>query len=124
MLTSSALAMALFLLSASCFVSQVVGQHQAVSVLRCMPTARCDVSPSFGLSELRRPCRDSAHSRQPPGDEQLREVLAQVRLSPLLQRCSQASSNGSGAPAAGLDCQADWAAMLSLGEQQRLAFGR
>ncbi len=47
-----------------------------------------------------------------------------MRLSPLLQRSSQASSNGNNAAAAGLDCQADWAAMLSLGEQQRLAFGR
>ena len=70
------------------------------------------------------PRRDGAHARRPPGDKQLREVLAQVRLSALLQRSSQASSNGSSAAATGLDCQADWAAMLSLGEQQRLAFGR
>ena len=70
------------------------------------------------------PCRDAAHARRLPGDDELREVLAQVRLSPLLQRSSQASSNGNSAAAAGLDCQADWAAMLSLGEQQRLAFGR
>ncbi|CAL5224458.1 g7149 [Coccomyxa viridis] len=68
--------------------------------------------------------KDVAHARRPPGDDELREVLAQVRLSPLLQRSSQAPSNGNSAAAAGLDCQADWAAMLSLGEQQRLAFGR
>ena len=66
-------------------------------------------------------------SRRPPGDEELRAVLAQVRLSPLLQRCgpsASANSNGNGSAAVGLECRADWAAMLSLGEQQRLAFAR
>lgn len=51
-------------------------------------------------------------------------MLAQVRLSPLLQRCGPRAPSGNGAAASGLDCRADWAAMLSLGEQQRLAFGR
>ena len=51
-------------------------------------------------------------------------MLAQVRLSPLLQRCGRGAPSGNGAAASGLDCSADWAAMLSLGEQQRLAFGR
>ena len=67
-------------------------------------------------------------SRRPPSDEELRTVLGQVRLAPLLQRCgpaaSASSSNGDGSAAVGLDCRADWAAMLSLGEQQRLAFAR
>ena len=67
-------------------------------------------------------------SRRPPNDEELRTVLGQVRLAPLLQRCgppaSASSSNGDGSAAVGLDCLADWAAMLSLGEQQRLAFAR
>lgn len=62
--------------------------------------------------------------RRKPGDDELREVLAQVRLSALLQRSGPASSSSNGVPAIGLDCRADWAAMLSLGEQQRLAFGR
>jgi ABC-type uncharacterized transport system fused permease/ATPase subunit len=51
-------------------------------------------------------------------------VLAQVRLSQLLQRCGPGAPGGNGAAASGLDCRTDWAAMLSLGEQQRLAFGR
>ena len=67
-------------------------------------------------------------AKRPPSDEELRTVLGQVRLSPLLQRCgpaaSSSSSNGAGSAAVGLDCRADWAAMLSLGEQQRLAFAR
>ena len=42
----------------------------------------------------------------------------QVGLGELLQRCSDAND---GTP---LDMRADWATMLSLGEQQRLAFAR
>ena len=46
------------------------------------------------------------------GDEQLRHVLEQVRLSELVQRYPD------------LDIKQDWPRLLSLGEQQRLAFAR
>ena len=52
---------------------------------------------------------------QPPdrfGDEQLRHVLEQVRLPELVQRYPD------------LDIKQDWPRLLSLGEQQRLAFAR
>ncbi len=45
-------------------------------------------------------------------DEQLRHVLEQVRLEKLIQRYPD------------LDVKQDWPRILSLGEQQRLAFGR
>jgi putative ATP-binding cassette transporter len=45
-------------------------------------------------------------------DEQLRHVLEQVRLSELVQRYPD------------LDIKQDWPRLLSLGEQQRLAFAR
>ncbi|XP_002969260.2 ABC transporter D family member 2, chloroplastic [Selaginella moellendorffii] len=47
-----------------------------------------------------------------PADDQLAEVLRQVKLGQLLTRCN------------GLDSFADWSSVLSLGEQQRLAFAR
>lgn len=40
------------------------------------------------------------------------EVLSRVRLAHLLDRCD------------GLDSKVDWSSVLSLGEQQRLAWGR
>jgi len=43
--------------------------------------------------------------------------MRQVQLGPLLDRVS-------GDAGAGLDTSADWASILSLGEQQRLAFAR
>ena len=46
------------------------------------------------------------------GDDQLRHVLEQVRLSELVQRYPD------------LDIKQDWPRLLSLGEQQRLAFAR
>lgn len=77
-----------------------------------------------------------------PSDAELEEVLRQVRLEALLERSAQppassggrsggsglgngshSGSNGTG-PATGLECAADWAGILSLGEQQRLAFAR
>jgi ABC-type uncharacterized transport system fused permease/ATPase subunit len=68
-----------------------------------------------------------ASSRPIPSDAELEEALRQVRLDALLSRASPSSSgnssNGSGA-AIGLECMADWAGILSLGEQQRLAFAR
>ena len=45
-------------------------------------------------------------------DQELREVLALVHLPDLMERVG------------GLDMELDWADVLSLGEQQRLAFAR
>lgn len=45
-------------------------------------------------------------------DRQLQEVLQQVNLSDLTERFG------------GLDIEADWGRILSLGEQQRVAFAR
>ncbi len=68
-----------------------------------------------------------ASARARPSDEELEEALRQVRLDALLRRSSASSSNngsnGTGS-ATGLDSLADWAGVLSLGEQQRLAFAR
>jgi len=47
-----------------------------------------------------------------PSDADLEAVLGQVRLGDLLQR------------EGGLDAEVDWSGVLSLGEQQRLAFAR
>ncbi|GBG82656.1 hypothetical protein CBR_g35022 [Chara braunii] len=47
-----------------------------------------------------------------PSDDDLKVVLRRVMLEPLLDRYD------------GLDSNVDWASVLSLGEQQRLAFGR
>jgi len=47
-----------------------------------------------------------------PSDADLEAVLGCVRLGPLLQR------------EGGLDAEVDWSGVLSLGEQQRLAFAR
>jgi len=51
-------------------------------------------------------------------DAQLLDILDKVRLPDLASRLA-AQDGGSG-----LDSKRDWSAMLSLGEQQRLAFGR
>lgn len=48
-----------------------------------------------------------------PTDRELKEALEKVKMTPLLERV-----NGN------LDSEADWAGILSLGEQQRLAFAR
>jgi ABC-type uncharacterized transport system fused permease/ATPase subunit len=48
----------------------------------------------------------------PPTDDQRVEVLERVRLGHLMDRCD------------GLDSNVEWASVLSLGEQQRLAFAR
>lgn len=57
---------------------------------------------------------------EPPSDERLCEVLRQVGLSNVLDRLTSAAAPATGA----LDTIADWSTMLSLGEQQRLAFAR
>jgi hypothetical protein len=62
----------------------------------------------------------SATTRPVPSDAELQHALETVRLGQLLERCQRMSCPGSGP----LDLVADWSGMLSLGEQQRLAFGR
>ncbi|KAA6420322.1 MAG: abc transporter family [Trebouxia sp. A1-2] len=59
----------------------------------------------------------SRSMRAVPSDQEICQVLRQVQLGPLLDRVSSDAG-------AGLDTSADWASMLSLGEQQRLAFAR
>ena len=59
----------------------------------------------------------SRSSRPVPSDPDIAQVLRQVQLGPLLDRVT---SDGG----LGLDTTADWASILSLGEQQRLAFAR
>ena len=56
--------------------------------------------------------------RQSMSDEDLLRILDEVNLSELPIRV------GDGNPIRGLQTEADWSNMLSLGEQQRLAFGR
>lgn len=51
-------------------------------------------------------------------DEELLSILRKVRLPELAPRLAEADGGS------GLDSVRDWSAMLSLGEQQRLAFGR
>ncbi|MDZ4874651.1 MAG: Vitamin B12 transport ATP-binding protein BacA [Chroococcidiopsis cubana SAG 39.79] len=52
------------------------------------------------------------HTDRQIDEEQLRQILAQVNLTDLPERVG------------GFDAQLDWANVLSLGEQQRLAFAR
>jgi ABC-type uncharacterized transport system fused permease/ATPase subunit len=52
-------------------------------------------------------------TRPLPTDDEMRAALRAVQLSPLLDRID-----------GNLDAAADWAAVLSLGEQQRIAFAR
>jgi ABC-type uncharacterized transport system fused permease/ATPase subunit len=59
------------------------------------------------------PTTSSVFTRPLPTDDDMRAALRAVQLSPLLDRI-----NGN------LDAAADWAAVLSLGEQQRIAFAR
>ena len=59
----------------------------------------------------------SRSTRALPSDQDISHVLRQVQLGPLLDRVT----DGEGC---GLDTTADWASILSLGEQQRLAFAR
>jgi len=67
--------------------------------------------PYMILGSLREQlCYPGEHARYT--DEQLRHVLSQVRLDKMVQRYPD------------LDIKQDWTRVLSLGEQQRLAFGR
>ena len=61
-------------------------------------------------------CMHYTGTRPPPPDSELEAVLRAVRLEGLLEREAGGQT--------GLDCRADWASILSLGEQQRLAFTR
>ncbi|KAI5069026.1 hypothetical protein GOP47_0015327 [Adiantum capillus-veneris] len=56
--------------------------------------------------------KDNLVVQTTPSDDQLRNTLLKVNLGNLLERCE------------GLDSQVEWASVLSLGEQQRLAFAR
>ncbi|CAN5835794.1 ABC transporter ATP-binding protein/permease [soil metagenome] len=58
-------------------------------------------------SQLIYPCADSGLS-----DERLLEILGEVHMAELVERVG------------GLDAEHDWEKLLSVGEQQRLAFGR
>ena len=63
--------------------------------------------------------------RPRPSDAELAAVLRKVNLAPLLHRGAEDSSSASPrVRGSGLDATADWASMLSLGEQQRLAIAR
>ena len=75
-------------------------------------------SPSASLSSVGAspPSGGEPHHGEPagppPSDETLIDVLEDVRLGHLLERCE------------GLSSKVEWASVLSLGEQQRLAFAR
>ena len=63
-------------------------------------------------------CRNgSSAPKAVPRDDELESVLRQVRLGLLLDRDGRGEGRG-------LDSLADWGGILSLGEQQRLAFAR
>merc|ERR1712176_213875 len=70
--------------------------------------------------QLLYPFNDSSVSQQQqqPEDEFLNQVLHDVQLGDLLERCETESQS------CGLDADMDWSSTLSLGEQQRLAFAR
>ena len=90
-------------------------------------------APARHASADPNPSPSSEPARPPPGDAELADALQRVRLGALLSRSGGAGQNGAagaGSPqngragGHGLDAVADWASMLSLGEQQRLAFAR
>lgn len=67
-------------------------------------------------------CSNGSHAeaaeKPVPSDAELEAVLHRVRLGLLLERGSETEGGR------GLNNQADWGGILSLGEQQRLAFAR
>jgi len=68
--------------------------------------------------QLLYPQRPGSADKTLPSDEELLQILHKVKLPDLAPRLS-AKDGGNG-----LDSVRDWSSMLSLGEQQRLAFGR
>ena len=82
----------------------------------------CGVCSENGAAAAEAPGQDRMSKIPRPSDSELESMLRQVRLGLLLSRSSP-GSNGSGART-GLDNLADWGGVLSLGEQQRLAFAR
>ena len=110
------------------------GDKKTVHTPSCHPSREIRLVATLVLFML---CRESSQNgtathqhtslRPCPSDSELEEALRQVRLDALRERAppSAASSSSNGAaPATGLDAMADWAGILSLGEQQRLAFAR
>ncbi|CAI0555420.1 unnamed protein product [Linum tenue] len=67
---------------------------------------------SATLSLIGKPCSEEGGGGRKPSTEDLIEVLERVRLSYVLSRCGN------------LDSTHEWSSVLSLGEQQRLAFAR
>jgi ABC-type uncharacterized transport system fused permease/ATPase subunit len=68
--------------------------------------------------QLLYPLNSADLSQTLPSDEKLLKILDDVRLSSLAPRLAAADGGN------GLDSVRDWSSMLSLGEQQRLGFGR
>ena len=75
--------------------------------------------PSVDFDESSGKSKPMAHLlREKLTPEDLLEILEAVDLLPVAVRA------GDGDPVRGLDAELDWSNILSLGEQQRLAFGR
>ena len=62
-----------------------------------------------------RPGTDVGHIAS---DQELLDILVKVKLPNLAKMLAEQQGGN------GLDAKRDWGSMLSLGEQQRLAFGR
>ena len=94
--------------------------YALIDQLTCMlPTGRDATSSGASADDTNGSAASpsSRSMRAVPSDQEICHVLRQVQLGPLLDRVS-------GDAGVGLDTSADWASMLSLGEQQRLAFAR
>ena len=72
-----------------------------------------DHDETLGIEQLPAEPQTQKHSSPPPSDKEMKDALERVQLGDLLSRLGN-----------DLDSKADWAGMLSLGEQQRLAFAR
>eukprot|EP01018_Ginkgo_biloba_P023891 Gb_35459 [translate_table: standard] len=71
----------------------------------------CTASLPFTLQNLSSK-KATFETKPKPNEEELIQVLKAVRLGHLMARCN------------GLDSNVEWSSVLSLGEQQRLAFAR